>query len=146
MSNAESSVWRAIEAYKTAVYSKDVAAFMRIYDPKVKVFGTWGVWSYEGAASWQQAVEGWLTSLGNERVKVTFSEVVISEAPESAIVSAIVTYADLSADGKELRTMQNRLTWGLKLSGHVLRVIHEHTSAPIGFEDHKAILHRQAGT
>jgi len=40
--------------------------------------------------------------------------------------------------------MQNRISWVLEMSGHVLRVIHEHTSAPIGFEDGKAILKHQA--
>ncbi|MDQ6680775.1 MAG: hypothetical protein M3Y67_07400 [Pseudomonadota bacterium] len=44
--------------------------------------------------------------------------------------------------GKPLRAMQNRLTWGLRTSGHVLRIVHEHTSAPLGFEDQKAILHK----
>ena len=39
--------------------------------------------------------------------------------------------------------MQNRISWVLEMSGHVLRVIHEHTSAPIGFEDSKAILKRE---
>ena len=28
-------------------------------------------------------------------------------------------------------------------NGHVFRIIHEHTSAPFGFEDMKAILHRK---
>jgi hypothetical protein len=40
--------------------------------------------------------------------------------------------------------MQNRMSWVLKTSGHVLRVVHEHTSVPIGFEDEKAILKRVA--
>ncbi len=38
--------------------------------------------------------------------------------------------------------MQNRLTWILRTSGHVLRIVHEHTSAPAGFEDGKVILQR----
>jgi ketosteroid isomerase-like protein len=57
-------------------------------------------------------------------------------------VSGIVTYAALSVQGEQLRSMQNRLTWVLKTSGHVLRIVHEHTSAPVGFEDAKAILSR----
>jgi hypothetical protein len=61
---------------------------------------------------------------------------------ELASVSAIVTYASLSAQGEPLRAMQNRITWVLRTSGHVLRIIHEHTSAPIGFNDSKAILQR----
>jgi len=73
---------------------------------------------------------------------VRFDDVRTSEGRESAVVSAIVTYAGVSAAGVHLRAMQNRLTWGLKTSGHVLRIVHEHTSVPIGFEDQKAILLR----
>jgi hypothetical protein len=39
--------------------------------------------------------------------------------------------------------MQNRITWLLRTTGHVPRIVHEHTSAPLGFEDHKAILVRE---
>ena len=145
MSDTEKAVARILESYKAAVYAKDVGAFMRLYDPSVRVFDTWGVWSYEGAAAWQASVEGWFTSLGTERVKVTFDEVSISAGREFAIVSAFTTYAGLSAEGTQLRSMQNRLSWALKTSGHVLRIIHEHTSAPVGFGDAKAILQRERG-
>ena len=143
MSDVEKSINRVLESYKAAVYAKDVPALMRLYDPKVRVFDTWGNWSYEGAASWQMAVEAWFTSLGAEKVKVSIDEVQASGSSDFAAVSAIVTYAGLSAEGVQLRAMQNRLSWVLKTSGHVLRVIHEHTSAPVGFEDMKAILHRK---
>ena len=143
MSDVEKSINRVLESYKAAVYAKDVPALMRLYDPKVRVFDTWGNWSYEGAASWQMAVEAWFTSLGAEKVKVSIDEVQASGSSDFAAVSAIVTYAGLSAQGVQLRAMQNRLSWVLKTSGHVLRVIHEHTSAPVGFEDMKAILHRK---
>ncbi len=142
MSDIDKSIARVLESYKAAVHAKDVDAFMRLYSPDVRVFDAWGVWSYDGADAWQRAVEGWFTSLGTERVKVTFDAVKISEGRESAVVSAIVTYAGVSAQGEDLRSMQNRLTWALKVSGHVLRIAHEHTSAPIGFEDQKAILQR----
>ena len=142
MSDLDKSINRVLEIYKSAVYAKDVEAFMRLYDPKIRIFDTWGVWSYEGAASWQMAVEAWFTSLGAEKVSVSFDEIQTSGSPDFAVVSAIVTYAGLSAEGEPLRAMQNRLSWALKTSGHVLRIIHEHTSAPVGFEDMKAILHR----
>ena len=142
MPELDKSTVRVLETYKAAVLAKDVEAFMRLYDPKVRIFDAWGIWSYEGAASWQMAVEAWFTSLGAEKVKVSFDEVQVSGSPDFAVVSAIVTYAGLSAQGEPLRAMQNRLTWALKTSGHVLRIIHEHTSAPVGFEDMKAILQR----
>ena len=143
MNDTEKSITRVLESYGSAVFSKDVEAFMRLYDPGVRVFDAWGVWSYEGAAAWQRAIEGWFTSLGTERVKVTFDEVQISAGRELATVSAIVTYAGVSDQGERLRAMQNRITWVLRTTGHVLRIVHEHTSAPIGFNDSKAILQRE---
>ena len=142
----EKSVVKVLGNYSAAVYAKDVAAFVRLYDPKVRIFDAWGIWSYEGLEAWQRAVEAWLSSLGAERVKVTFEDVQTSGTAECAIVSAIVTYASLSAEGAQLRAMQNRMTWALKTSGHVLRIIHEHTSAPVGFDDMKAILVRERRT
>jgi ketosteroid isomerase-like protein len=142
LSDNEKAIARIIETYKSAVWAKDVEALMRLYDRKVRVFDAWGVWSYENAESWQRTVESWFSSLGSERVKVSFDDVAVSDARESAIVSAIVTYASESPEGSTVRSMQNRLSWGLRTSGHVLRIVHEHTSAPIGFEDQKAILQR----
>ena len=144
MSDDQKSIDRILETYKSAVLSRDVEAFMRLYDPGVRVFDAWGVWSYEGAEAWQRAVEGWFTSLGSERVKVSFDAVQTSAGRELTLVSAIVTYAGVSAQGEQLRAMQNRITWVLRTTGHVPRIVHEHTSAPIGFDDSKAILQRAA--
>jgi len=142
VSNAEKEVHRVIGSYAAAVHARDVEAFMRLYSPTVRVFDAWGVWLYEGAPSWRIAVEGWFASLGSERVKVSFSELQSTAEHTVAVVSAIVTYAAESAQGEPLRSMQNRITWVLRESGHVFRIAHEHTSAPIGFEDSKAILTR----
>ncbi len=142
MADIERSIAQVLQTYAAAVNEKDSAKLLRLYDPAVRVYDAWGVWSYEGADAWASAVEAWLSSLGTERVKVTFDDVRTAGTPEHASVSAIVTYAGLSAQGERLRAMQNRLTWVLRTSGHVLRIVHEHSSAPIGFEDMKAILVR----
>ena len=142
MNDLQSSINRVAELYKSAVWAKDATALMRLYDPAVRVFDAWGVWSHEGSDAWQRTAEAWFTSLGSERVKVSFEDERFSGTPETALFSAIATYAGLSADGQPLRQLQNRITWVLRTSGHVLRIVHEHTSAPIGFEDQKAILHR----
>jgi len=144
VNDIDKSIAQILESYKSAVLARDVEAFMRLYDPGVRVFDTWGVWSYDGAEPWRRAVEAWFTSLGAERVKVTFEEVRSTLGRDVAIVSAIVTYAGISAQGEPLRAMQNRITWGLKTIGHVPRIVHEHTSAPVGFDDTKAILQRQS--
>jgi ketosteroid isomerase-like protein len=145
LSNLDTSTHQLLETYKSAVWARDADAFMRLYDPKVRVFDTWGIWSYEGAAAWRTAIEGWFASLGSEKVKVTFDDVDVLGGGEFRSLSAIVTYAAVSAQGEPLRAMQNRLTWALRTSGHVLRVVHEHTSAPIGFDDQKAILLKGEG-
>ena len=142
MNDTDKSIGRVLESYKSAVFSRDAEAFMRLYDPNVRVFDAWGIWSYEGSAAWQMAVESWFTSLGTERVKVNFEELQTSSGREMAMVTAIATYAGISAQGEQLRAMQNRITWVLRTTGHVLRIVHEHTSAPIGFDDSKAILQR----
>jgi ketosteroid isomerase-like protein len=140
----DKSILAILEKYKAALYTRDVAALMRLYDPKVRVFDTWGVWSYEGATKWQVAVEGLFAAHAEERIKATFEDVQCAGSPEVAIVSAIITTQWLSAQGAALRSLQNRITWGLKTSGHVLRIVHEHSSAPIGYEDNQAIFLRPA--
>jgi ketosteroid isomerase-like protein len=143
--DTEKAVWRALETYQSAVLAKNVETFMHLYDPNVRVFDTWGVWSYEGAAAWRVAVEGWFVSLRDEKCRVAFSDVKIIGDSGFAAVSAVTTYTGISAQGQDIRAMQNRLSWVLRTSGHVLRVVHEHTSVPVGFDDAKAILVRDAG-
>jgi ketosteroid isomerase-like protein len=142
MSALDKDIARIVGIYESAVFKKDVEAFMRLYEPSVRVYDAWGVWSYEGSDAWQRAVEGWFTSLGTERVRVTFDEVQTWMGKDVSSVSAIVTYAGFSAEGEQLRAMQNRITWVLRTIGHVPRIVHEHTSAPLGFNDSKAILAR----
>lgn len=146
MAAVEDLIERLIESYKSAVRAKDVGAFMRLYSPKVRVFDAWGIWSYEDAEAWQRSVEGWFSSLGTEKVQVTFEDIQTTGTADLATLSAVVTYAAQSAQGETLRSMQNRLSWALRISGHALRIVHEHTSAPIGFEDMKAILQRKLKT
>ena len=144
MTDIEKQVQRLLDTYQSAVLAKNVETLMHVYDPEVRVFDAWGTWAYDGAAAWQVAVEGWFASLGSETVRVRFDDVTIRGGQGCASMSAIVTYAGVSAQGQALRAMQNRISWALQTSGHVLRVVHEHTSAPIGFEDGKAILQRDA--
>ncbi len=142
MSDPQKQVQRALETYRSAVLAKNVETLMHLYDPDVRVFDTWGIWSHEGAAAWRVAVEGWFASLGSETVRVTFDGVKIVGDEDFASVSAFVRYAAVSAEGVELRAMSNRLSWAMRSRGHVLRIVHEHTSTPIGFEDTKAIFQR----
>ena len=138
---AEAVVAGVLGDYAAAVLAKDVDAFLSLYDADVRVFDTWGRWSHEGAAAWRHAVEAWFGSLGDERVQVDFDDVRAWGGDGCVVASATVAYAALSPAGERLRSMQNRMTWGLRLTAGRPRIVHEHTSAPLG-DDLKGILRR----
>lgn len=97
MSDTEKQVLKAMDTYKSAVLAKNADTFMHLYDANVRVFDTWGVWSYEGAAAWRIAVEGWFSSLGSETCRVGFEDVQIIGDQGWASMSAVTTYTGLSA-------------------------------------------------
>jgi uncharacterized protein (TIGR02246 family) len=131
-----------LEAYKAAVHDRNAEAFLGLYAAEARVFDTWGTWSYEGTASRRAAIEGWFSSLGEERVQVTFDDVQGIVSGELAVLTATGRYAAISPSGVELRSMENRFTWALVRRAQAWVIQHEHTSAPIGVGDLKAILHR----
>ncbi|MCZ7590182.1 MAG: nuclear transport factor 2 family protein [Gaiella sp.] len=136
---------RMLQEYAAAVRAKDVDRLLALYADDVRVFDMWGRWSYDGAGAWRGMATEWLGSLGDEQVAVEFDEVETVVGDGVAIAAAFVTYKGLSADGQELRAMNNRLTWGLtKRSGHNWKVVHEHSSAPIDFDTGKVQLQRPA--
>jgi len=143
VSKLEQPVARMLDAYTAAVRAKDVDGLVALYARDVCVFDMWGRWTYEGVNAWRSMVEEWFASLGTEEVAVTFEEVRTLVNDDVAVAHALVTYTGLSAAGEELRAMDNRLTWALRRTdGPGWRIVHEHTSAPIGFEDSKPILRR----
>jgi ketosteroid isomerase-like protein len=140
VSDIDTRIVGICDGYKRAVYEKDVEAFLGLYHHEARVFDTWGVWSYETAAERRKVIEEWFSSLGDERVRVTFDRIVTVVVRDLATLSARVAYAGLSAKGEELRAMYNRLTWVLKPDGAEWKIVHEHTSVPIGFSDLKGML------
>jgi uncharacterized protein (TIGR02246 family) len=142
MPTSTSPITHVLSAYASAVYDRNVDAFMQLYATDARVFDTWGVWSYEGNQERRPTIAQWFSSLGNERVKVSFENVQVSQGAELAVLSAIGTFAAFSEQGQALRSMQNRLTWALKYVEGVWLIQHEHTSTPIGFADQKAMFHR----
>ena len=142
MSELEKPVLQILDAYKAAVYAKDVDAFVALYDQDVCVFDMWGEWSYSGVEAWRGMVANWFGSLGSERVAVDFAEVQPIMVQEVAVIHAFVTYKGLSAEGEELRAMQNRLTLALEHKNGIWKIVHEHSSAPIDFETLKVVLER----
>ncbi len=142
MSDLEQSVRQICAAYSAAVYAKDVGAFVALYDPEVHVFDMWGEWSYDGLGAWRGMVIAWFGSLGDERVKVEMEGIETLAGDDIGVAYGFITYKGLSAQGKELRAMQNRFTWVLRRRDGAWKIAHEHSSAPIDFETSKVILQR----
>ena len=138
------SIAKMLDSYRAAAYAKDVDAFVALFDENVRVFDMWGRWSYDGAGEWRTMVSEWFGSLGDERAAIEFDDVQTIIGNDVAAAHAFVTFKRLSADGEELRSMNNRLSWVLQKRGEDgWKVVHEHTSAPIDFETAKVMLSRR---
>jgi uncharacterized protein (TIGR02246 family) len=125
-----------LEAYAAAVRAKDVDAFVGLYTDDVRNFDLWSEWSYNGKDALRGMVAEWFGSLpDDEVVSVKFDDVRTQSGTDVAAVSAFTTFAAVSPDGSELRSMNNRLTWILRKDGAgAWKIVHEHTSAPAGDE------------
>jgi uncharacterized protein (TIGR02246 family) len=122
-----------LEAYAAAVRAKDVDAFVGLYSDDVRTFDLWSEWSYDGKAAFRAMVTEWFGSLGTDVVAVEFDEVRTQGGNDVGALSAFTTFKGLSAEGEELRSMNNRLTWVLQKGGDgAWKIVHEHTSAPAG--------------
>jgi len=121
-----------LTAYAAAVRAKDVEAFLDLYADDVRNFDLWSEWSYDGKDALRAMVSEWFGSLpDDEVVAVEFDDVRMQPGSDVAAVSAFTTFAAVSPDGTELRSMNNRLTWILcKDAGGAWKIVHEHTSAP----------------
>lgn len=144
MNQLEAEIRGVLEAYRATVDAKDVDGFVALYSGDVCIYDMWGPWTYEGSEAWRGMVAEWFGSLGTERVGVDFDEVRVSGAGDFASVHAIVRFSGISAEGKELRWMNNRLTATLRRdgAGGVWKITHQHTSGPIDFETMKVKLQR----
>jgi uncharacterized protein (TIGR02246 family) len=131
-----------LEAYKAAVYAKDVEAFVALYDQDVRIFDLWGKWIYEGAQAWREMATGWFSSLGKDLVAVEMDDVKTIHSGDTAVIHAFVTYKGVSAEGTVLRAMQDRHTWVFRQRDGAWRIVHEHSSAPVDLETMKVILQR----
>ncbi|HEU5243944.1 MAG TPA: SgcJ/EcaC family oxidoreductase [Gaiellaceae bacterium] len=123
-----------LERYAAAVRAKDADAFLELYADDVRTFDLWQEWAYDGKDALRGMVTEWFGSLGDDEVvAVRFAEVRSQAGSDVAAVSAFTTYANLTPDGTEQRSMNNRLTWILrKEPDGAWKIAHEHTSAPAG--------------
>jgi uncharacterized protein (TIGR02246 family) len=142
MADLDTPVHRLLAAYASAVLAKDVDAFAALYADDVHVFDLWATWKREGIADWRAMAGQWFGSLGDERVQVDIADVRAHMAGDQAAGTATLTYRGLSADGRELRSLDNRITLVARREGDRWKIVHEHTSIPIDHATGKGIFKR----
>lgn len=126
--------------YQSVVRSKDVEGFKSLYHEDIIVYDMWNVWEYKGLEAWGGMAEEWFSSLGEETVDVQFADTVVQASDDFATLFTMVKYIGLSAEGEELRSLNNRMTWVLRKFEDQWLVIHEHSSSPGTIEDGKLML------
>lgn len=139
-----SKIESLFETYKQSVFQKDVEAYASVFDEEVLIFDMWSDWTCSGLEVWRAMAKKWFTSLRSERVVVTFEDMRIRTMGDLAYATAFVRFAAISAEGTELRHLNNRLTWVIQEKNDVWKVIHQHTSVPIDFDTMKGIMQKQA--
>jgi ketosteroid isomerase-like protein len=144
MSQTPDPVRDALARYSAAAHDKDVNAFVSLYADDLHVFDMWNTWELRGIAAWRNMAEGWFKSLGDERVVVTASDITSTVSGDLALGHATLTFTAVSAEGKELRSLDNRISVALKRIGNTWKIFHEHTSAPISHETLKGTIKRVA--
>ncbi len=128
------------ERYAAAALRKDVEAMLGLYADDLSAFDTWDAWSRD-SDDWRTMNREWLTSLGEEKVVVTFDDIRTIEDNNIAMATAIVTFAAVAKEGKKLRSLQNRLTWVAARRGTGWKIVHQHTSVPVDGSRMQPLLH-----
>ena len=143
MTDADRPLRQLLAAYQAAVLAKDVEAFVGLYADDAQIFELWGQWTHD-ISSWREMATGWFAFLGEERSVVEAADVRCSVSGDFGLLTAFLTYRAVDASGKELRALDNRLSWVLRERGGRWQVVHEHTSVPIAHETGKGIFKRPA--
>ena len=143
MTDDHRPVRQLLADYAAAVLAKDVEAFVALYADDVQIFELWANWTHD-RASWREMATGWFAFLGEERSVVEAADVKCSVSGDMAMLTASLTYRAVDPAGKELRALDNRLSWVLRERGGRWQVVHEHTSVPIAHATGKGIFKRPA--
>jgi ketosteroid isomerase-like protein len=114
---------------------------MQLYADDVRVFDAWGTWSYEGAPAWREVVENWFSAMADGQARVSFDAVRTFAEGGLTVVTAIAIYAHRHGEEAE-QLMHNRMSWAIRNETGALKIVHEHTSVPVRYEDSTAILLR----
>lgn len=146
MTTTDTPIHQLLAAYRDAVRARDVDAFAALYDDDLQVFDLWARWTHEGLADWRAMATGWFGSLGDEQVQVDFADVRAWVSGDQASGSATLTFRALSADGQQLRSMDNRTTLVARHVDGAWKIVHAHSSIPIEPANGGGVFKRPAST
>lgn len=123
-----------IDRYAQAVYDKNLLDFLALYSEQAYIYDTWDHWSYASRDAWAENIDYWFKGLGDELVKVDY-EVQFSEEGENfGVVVADMTFRAMDKDLQPLRQITNRFSFVLKKIDGEWKIIHEHSSLPVGMD------------
>ena len=128
------------EDYKNAVWQKDATMLLKLYDNEVVSFDMWDIGYYKTLNEWTPEIENWLSSLGEEKVKVDFEMIKVFKSDINGFASGLIKFQAINTQGAVLRKMKNRITVGFSRFEGGWKVIHQHVSAPVTSENLTAIL------
>lgn len=117
--------------YQKAAWLKDSALMNSLYDNDAVIFDMWDEGYCSSAAGWARKNAEWLSSLGEEKVKVEFEMIHTQKAENLGFASALIHFQAISKEGAILREMKNRITVVFSKRHGEWKVVHQHTSAPI---------------
>lgn len=119
-------------SYKEAAWEKDVGSMIGLYYNDVLIYDMWDANGFtSGLKEWSAIITEWLTSLNDERVRVSFDMINVQKSELMGFASALIQYQALAPDDTVLRGMRNRITLCFLKTGEFWKVKHQHTSAPI---------------
>ena len=128
------------EDYKNAVWQKDATMLLKLYDNEVVSFDMWDIGYYKTLNEWTPEIENWLSSLGEEKVKVDFEMIKVFKSDINGFASGLIKFQAINTQGAVLRKMKNRITVGFSRFESGWKVVHQHVSAPVTSENLTAIL------
>ena len=86
--------------YKDAVWNKDPELMLTLYENKVTIFDMWNKGYIATWQEWTEIINSWLTSLGDEQVRVDFEKVHCHQSADAGFATALIQFKALSKEGK----------------------------------------------
>lgn len=117
--------------YKETAWEQNTAGMINLYSDDVIIFDMWDNEVLYDLKAWASVITKWLTSLKDEKVKVVFEKIEISEGENLAFATALIQFQAISIDNTVVRSMKNRISLGFVKTEGFWKVKHQHTSVPI---------------